>query len=295
MSDYLIKSLVDNDQFRAYAVDATELVREAQRRHDTWAASSAALGRSLVATLLLSSSVLKGEETMTVRINGGGPVGGIVIDGNAKGTVKGYLQEPHVNLPLNDHHKIDVSKAVGVNGFLSVTKDLGLDQPYTGQVPLASGEIGDDFTFYLAQSEQIPSAVGVSVFVNEDNSIQVAGGFLIQVMPDASDDAIAHLEKRLKEVPMVSELLLAGQKPEDMLNLLFGEDNVNLLDKMPVAFKCDCSKSEFAKALASLPTNQLETLINEDHHAETVCHFCRNKYQFSEDELKTILASKKAK
>ncbi len=133
MSDYLIKSLVDNDQFRAYAVDATELVREAQRRHDTWAASSAALGRSLVATLLLSSSVLKGEETMTVRINGGGPVGGIVIDGNAKGTVKGYLQEPHVNLPLNDHHKIDVSKAVGVNGFLSVTKDLGLDQPILGR------------------------------------------------------------------------------------------------------------------------------------------------------------------
>ncbi len=291
MSDYLLKSVVDDGQFRAYAVDATELVREAQQRHDTWSAASAALGRTLIATLMLSSSVLKGDDTLTVRINGGGPVGGIVVDGNANGTVKGYLQNPHVNLPLNKFHKIDVAKAVGVEGSLSVTKDLGLDKPYTGQVPLASGEIGDDFTYYLAQSEQIPSAVGVSVFVNDDNSIKVAGGFLVQVMPDAKDEAISHLEKRLKEVPMVSELLLDGQKPEDMLNLLFGEENVKILDKMPVSFKCDCSKAQFSKALASISKKQLEQIINEDHHAETVCHFCKNKYEFSEDELKAILAT----
>lgn len=295
MSDYLVKSVVDNGQFRAYAVDATELVREAQSRHDTWSAASAALGRSLVATLMLSSSVLKGDDTLTVRINGGGPVGGIVVDGNANGTVKGYLQNPHVNLPLNDRHKIDVAKAVGVDGFLSVTKDLGLDQPYTGQVPLASGEIGDDFTYYLAQSEQIPSAVGVSVFVNDDNSIQVAGGFLVQVMPGASEDAIGNLEKRLKEVPMVSELLLAGQKPEDMLNLLFGAENVKILDRMPVSFKCNCSKSQFAKALASVSKDQLEAMINEDHHAEAVCHFCKNKYEFTEAELREILKTSQAK
>ncbi len=291
MSDYLLKSVVDDGQFRAYAVDATELVREAQQRHDTWSAASAALGRTLIATLMLSSSVLKGDDTLTVRINGGGPVGGIVVDGNANGTVKGYLQNPHVNLPLNKFHKIDVAKAVGVEGSLSVTKNLGLDKPYTGQVPLASGEIGDDFTYYLAQSEQIPSAVGVSVFVNDDNSIKVAGGFLVQVMPDAKDEAISHLEKRLKEVPMVSELLLDGQKPEDMLNLLFGEENVKILDKMPVSFKCDCSKAQFSKALASISKKQLEQIINEDHHAETVCHFCKNKYEFSEDELKAILAT----
>lgn len=291
MSDYLLKSVVDDGQFRAYAVDATELVREAQQRHDTWSAASAALGRTLIATLMLSSSVLKGDDTLTVRINGGGPVGGIVVDGNANGTVKGYLQNPHVNLPLNKFHKIDVAKAVGVEGSLSVTKDLGLDKPYTGQVPLASGEIGDDFTYYLAQSEQIPSAVGVSVFVNDDNSIKVAGGFLVQVMPGAKDEAISHLEKRLKEVPMVSELLLDGQKPEDMLNLLFGEENVKILDKMPVSFKCDCSKAQFSKALASISKKQLEQIINEDHHAETVCHFCKNKYEFSEDELRAILAT----
>lgn len=291
MSDYLIKSVVDGGQFRAYAVDATELVREAQQRHDTWSAASAALGRSLVATLMLSSSVLKGDDTLTVRINGGGPVGGIVVDGNANGTVKGYLQNPHVNLPLNANHKIDVAAAVGVKGSLSVTKDLGLDKPYTGQVPLASGEIGDDFTYYLAQSEQIPSAVGVSVFVNDDNSIQVAGGFLVQVMPGAKDEAISHLERRLKEVPMVSELLLDGQKPEDMLNLLFGEEHVKILDKMPVAFKCDCSKAQFAKALASISKTQMEEIIDQDHHAETVCNFCKNKYQFTESELRDILAT----
>lgn len=288
MADYLVKSVVDDGQFRAYAVDATALVSEAQERHDTWATSSAALGRSLVATLLLSESVLKGDEKLTVRINGGGPVGGIVVDGNASGTVKGYLQNPHVNLPLNDVHKIDVGKAVGRDGFLAVTKDSGAGEPYTGQVALASGEIGDDFTYYLAQSEQIPSAVGVSVFVNEDNSIQVAGGFLIQVMPGASDSAIAHLEQRLKEVPMVSELLLAGQTPEEMLTLLFGADHVKVLEKVPVSFKCDCSKDKFAKALASIPVSQLTELIEEDHHAETVCRFCGNKYQFSEVELKEI-------
>lgn len=290
MSDYLLKSVVNDGQFRAYAVDATELVREAQRRHDTWPAASAALGRTLIATLMLSSSVLKGDDTLTVRINGGGPVGGIVADGNANGTVKGYLQNPHVNLPLNKRHKIDVAKAVGTNGSLSVTKDLGLAKPWTGQVPLASGEIGDDFTYYLAQSEQIPSAVGVSVFVNDDNSIQVAGGFLVQVMPGAKDEAISHLEKRLKEVPMVSELLLDGQEPEDMLNLLFGKENVKILDKMPVSFKCDCSKEQFSKALASISKEQMEQIINEDHHAQTVCNFCKNKYEFSEDELKAILA-----
>lgn len=291
MADYLIKSVVDDGQFRAYAVDATALVGEAQQRHDTWPAASAALGRSLVATLLLSESVMKGDEKLTVRINGGGPVGGLVVDGNAKGTVKGYIQNPHVNLPLNPNHKIDVGKAVGRDGFLAVTKDSGIGEPYTGQVALASGEIGDDFTYYLAQSEQIPSAVGVSVFVNEDNSIQVAGGFLVQVMPGASDEAVGRLEQRLKEMPMVSELLLAGQKPEDMLNLLFGHDRVKVLEKVPVKFECDCSKKKFAEALASIPVSQLTELIEQDHHAETVCRFCGNKYQFSEEELRGILES----
>lgn len=293
MADYLIKSLVAGGMFRAYAVDATNTVAEAQRRHDTWSAATAALGRTLIGTVLLSTSLLKGDEKLTVKVNGHGPVGAIVVDGNANGTVKGYLQYPHTSLPLNAKHKLDVKKAVGTQGMLTVTKDQGLGQPYTGQVPLISGELGEDFTYYLAKSEQIPSSVGVSVFVEPDNSVKVAGGFMIQVMPGATDEAIARLEKRLKEMPMVSELLLDGQKPGDILQLLFKDEDVQILQKMPVAFKCDCSKDRFAAALASVSATAIQEMIDQDHGAEAVCHFCGNKYQFSEDELREILAQAK--
>ncbi|GEO70193.1 Hsp33 family molecular chaperone HslO [Levilactobacillus acidifarinae] len=295
MADYLVKSLVANGMFRAYAVDATDTVAEAQRRHDTWSTATAALGRTLIGTMLLSTSLLKGDEKLTVKVNGHGPVGAIVVDGNANGTVKGYLQYPHTSLPLNGKHKLDVKKAVGTQGMLTVTKDQGLGQPYTGQVPLVSGELGEDFTYYLAKSEQIPSSVGVSVFVEPDNSVKVAGGFMIQVMPGATDEAIARLEKRLKEMPMVSELLLDGQKPEDILNLLFKDEDIQILQKLPVEFKCDCSKDRFAAALASVSAEAIQEMIDEDHGAEAVCHFCGNKYQFSEDELREILAKAQAK
>ncbi|MFD1420435.1 Hsp33 family molecular chaperone HslO [Lactiplantibacillus songbeiensis] len=289
MEDYLVKSIAGNEMFRAYAVSATAMVSEAQQRHDTWSAASAALGRSLVGTLLLASSVLKGDEKLTVKINGNGPVGGIVVDGNANGTVKGYLQHPHVHLPLNDQHKIDVRAAVGHEGFLAVTKDQGVGDPFTGQVPLVSGELGEDFTYYLAQSEQIPSAVGLSVFVNEDNSIGVAGGFLVQVLPNATDEAIGSLEAKLKDMPLVSKLLRDGKTPEDILALLFDGD-VKVLDKMPVKFECDCSKKRFAGSLAALPKADVQAMIDEDHGATAVCHFCGNEYHFSEADLKAVLA-----
>lgn len=278
--------------FRAYAVDATGVVAEAQQRHDTWSAASAALGRSLVGTLLLASSVLKGDEQMTVKINGNGPVGGIVIDGNAKGTVKGYLQHPHIHLPLNEQHKIDVKTAVGTDGFLSVTKDQGVGDPFTGTVALVSGELGEDFTYYLAQSEQIPSAVGLSVFVNDDNSIGVAGGFLVQVLPNATDEAISSLEAKLKDLPLVSQLMREGKTPEDILDLLFDGD-VKVLDKMPVKFECDCSKERFAEALMALPKHEVRAMIDEDHGATAVCHFCGSQYQFSEAELEAVLSRSK--
>lgn len=292
MSDYLVKSVAGNEMFRAYAVDATGVVAEAQQRHDTWSAASAALGRSLVGTLLLASSVLKGDEQMTVKINGNGPVGGIVIDGNAKGTVKGYLQHPHIHLPLNEQHKIDVKTAVGTDGFLSVTKDQGVGDPFTGTVALVSGELGEDFTYYLAQSEQIPSAVGLSVFVNDDNSIGVAGGFLVQVLPNATDEAISSLEAKLKDLPLVSQLMREGKTPEDILDLLFDGD-VKVLDKMPVKFECDCSKERFAEALMTLPKHEVRAMIDEDHGATAVCHFCGSQYQFSEAELEAVLSRSK--
>ena len=293
MSDYLVKSLAFDGQIRAYAVDATETVSTAQKLHDTWSAASAALGRSLVGTLLLASASLQGDETMTVKINGNGPVGGIVVDGNANGTVKGYVQNPHVHLPLNDKHKIDVKGAVGTEGFLAVTKDLGLKEPFTGQVPLVSGELGEDFTYYLAKSEQIPSSVGLSVFVNSDNSIETAGGFMIQVMPGAKEETISQIEKRLAEIPMVSEMMRDGKKPEDILNEILGAENVKILDKMPVSYHCDCSRERFLGVLTSLPTDQLREMADEDHGAEAVCHFCGKKYQFTEDELRKIIKVKK--
>ncbi|HJD09245.1 MAG TPA: Hsp33 family molecular chaperone HslO [Candidatus Ligilactobacillus faecavium] len=293
MSDYLVKSLAFGGQIRAYAVDATETVSTAQKLHDTWSAASAALGRSLVGTLLLASASLQGDETMTVKINGNGPVGGIVVDGNANGTVKGYVQNPHVHLPLNDKHKIDVKGAVGTEGFLAVTKDLGLKEPFTGQVPLVSGELGEDFTYYLAKSEQIPSSVGLSVFVNNDNSIETAGGFMIQVMPGAKEETISQIEKRLAEIPMVSEMMRDGKKPEDILNEILGAENVKILDKMPVSYHCDCSRERFLGVLTSLPTDQLQEMADEDHGAEAVCHFCGKKYQFTEDELRKIIKVKK--
>ena len=293
MSDYLVKSLAFDGQIRAYAVDATETVSTAQKLHDTWSAASAALGRSLVGTLLLASASLQGDETMTVKINGNGPVGGIVVDGNANRTVKGYVQNPHVHLPLNDKHKIDVKGAVGTEGFLAVTKDLGLKEPFTGQVPLVSGELGEDFTYYLAKSEQIPSSVGLSVFVNSDNSIETAGGFMIQVMPGAKEETISQIEKRLAEIPMVSEMMRDGKKPEDILNEILGAENVKILDKMPVSYHCDCSRERFLGVLTSLPTDQLQEMADEDHGAEAVCHFCGKKYQFTEDELRKIIKVKK--
>lgn len=293
-TDYLVKSMTKDGKFRAYAVNATQIVEKAHEIHDTWSASSAALGRALIGTLLLSTADLQGKEVMKVRIQGNGPVGYIVVDGNANGVVKGYMGNSHVSLPENDKGKIDVAGAVGKKGTLAVTKMAPDDKtPYTGEVNLVSGELGDDFTYYLAQSEQIPSAVGLSVFVNKDESIDVAGGFMIQVMPGASDDKITKLEKTLKNMPMVSEMLRDGDTPEDILKKLFGDD-LKILDTMPVRYECDCSKQRFAHALESLPEKDLKELIEKDQHAETVCRFCGKKYEFSKEELQLLYDKKVA-
>ncbi|WP_267202132.1 Hsp33 family molecular chaperone HslO [Limosilactobacillus kribbianus] len=293
-TDYLVKSITKDGKFRAYAVNATQLVERAHEIHDTWSTASAALGRSLIGTLLLASAGLEGDSVMKVQIQGNGPVGYIVVDGNAHGTVKGYMGNPHVNLPANAKGKLDVAGAVGKQGTLSVTKMAPGDKtPYTGEVNLVSGELGDDFTYYLAQSEQIPSAVGLSVFVDTDDSIEVAGGFMIQVLPGAADEAISKLEKTLKDLPLVSEMLRDGDTPEDILKKIFGDD-LKILDQMPVRYECDCSKQRFAHALESISTKDLKKLIEEDHHAETVCRFCGKKYEFSEEELQLLYDKKVA-
>lgn len=294
--DYLVKSVAEHGMFRAYAVRATNLVEEAHKIHDTWSTASAAFGRALIGTLLLSTSGLQAKEGMTVKIQGNGPIGYMVIDGTSKGTVKGYLHNPHVNLPLNAKGKIDVSGGVGKEGTLSVTKMAPDDKtPYTGQVNLVSGELGDDFTYYLAQSEQIPSSMGLSVFVDEHDDVTMAGGFLVQVLPGASYEQISGLEKSIKSLPLVSSMLREGKTPEDILRLIFKGQDLKILDKMPVAYHCDCSKERFANALASVNKKDLEVMIEQDHGAEAVCQFCGKKYHFDENELKKLLKRSESK
>ena len=284
MSDYLVKALAYGGFVRAYAVNATETISEAQCRHDTWNTASAALGRTMIGALMLGAT-LKGEDKMTVKIEGDGPAGAIIVDSNGKGEVKGYIKNPHISLPLNQSGKIDVRGAVGTAGMFTVIKDLGLKEPFSGQTPIVSGEIGEDFTYYLAVSEQIPSAVGVSVLVDTDDSIKTAGGFMIQIMPGASEEIIDQIEERLKETTRISTLLDDGQTPEEILQSLLATTDVEFLETLPVQFKCDCSKEKFASAIITLGADQIQELIDQDHGAEAVCAFCNNKYKYSEDDL----------
>lgn len=293
MGDYLVKAMTADGMFRLFAVDATAAVSEAQKRHDTWSASSAALGRTLVGTGLLAAAELKNKDDMlTVRVQGDGPAGMIVADGANDGTVRGYIQEPHVHLPLNVVGKIDVSAAVGKQGMLAVTKLLAGGEPFTGQVPLVSGELGADFTYYLAKSEQIPASMGVSVYVNADNTIGVAGGFLVEALPGATDEALKRLEENIKTLPLVSEMLRQGLSPEEILDRVASGQKLMILDTQDFAFKCTCSKSRFWKSLQTLRHAELQSMIDEDHGAEATCRFCGEKYTFSEQELRKILAEK---
>lgn len=293
MADKLLKAVSTDGKFRVYVVDATQTVAEAQKRHDTWTNSTSALGRTMIGSILVATSTLKEDEVLTTRIVADGPSGAIVVDSDASATVKGYIQNPHVSLPLNDKHHIDVRGAVGTKGTLSITKDLHLKEPFTGQTPIVSGEIGDDFAYYMAKSEQIPSAVGVSVFVQPNESVGKAGGFLIQTLPGADDDAITKIENNLKIVPNISELMNEGLSPEDIMDKLMNGIKMKVLSTQSVQFKCDCSKEKFSKSLATLSGDELQSMIDENHGAEAVCKFCGNKYQFSEAELAEIIASKK--
>ncbi|EOR21822.1 Hsp33 family molecular chaperone HslO [Cytobacillus oceanisediminis] len=292
MSDYLVKALAFDGEVRAYAVRSTETVGEGQRRHHTWPTASAALGRSLTATAMLGA-MLKGDQKLTVKIDGGGPIGLILVDGNAKGEVRGYVTNPQVHFDLNEHGKLDVRRAVGTEGTLSVVKDIGMRDYFTGQVPIVSGELGEDFTYYLFNSEQVPSSVGVGVLVNPDDSILAAGGFIIQLMPGAKEDTITKIENRLSEIPPISKLIEKGLTPEELLEEVCGKDNVKVIEKMPISFTCTCSKERFSNAIISLGQAEIEDIIETDGQAEAECHFCNEKYMFNKDELEKLLEEAK--
>ena len=291
LTDYLVKALAYKDQIRAEAIRSTDMVSEAQRRQTSWPIVSAALGRTMTAATMMGVQ-LKGDNRLTVTVEGGGPVGAIIVDSNAKGETRGYVSNPHVHFDLNAKGKLDVARVVGTSGYLSVAKDLGLKDTFTGRVPLVSGEIGDDFTYYFASSEQIPSAVGVGVLVNPDNTIKAAGGFLIQVLPGADDQVITDLENRLKEIPPISNLIDKGLTPEEILETIFGKEDLKILERMPVTFKCQCSREKIENALIGLGRQEIESMIDEDHGAEANCHFCNEMYHFSENDLRALNEAK---
>lgn len=287
MTDKLIKAVAFDGEVRITAVDATGVVQEAQEKHDTWSASTAALGRTLVGTLMMGSDI-KDDAKITVQINGHGPAGKLVAVANGQGKVKGYIQQPHISLEPNDQGKIDVRKAVGTEGLFTVTKDLGLKEPFSGQVPIVSGEIAEDFTYYLAYSEQTPSAVGLGVLVDTDETVINAGGWMIQLMPGVTEPSIEAVEKAVAETPQVTELLSDGFTAKDMINRLLGEENVKFLDERDVRFYCDCNKDRFADGLATLAKEEITAMIEEDGGAEVVCQFCNKSYQFTVEDLKVI-------
>ncbi|MGL4819351.1 MAG: Hsp33 family molecular chaperone HslO [Bacilli bacterium] len=287
-NDYLVRALAFDGQVRILAARTTDVVRESQERHDTWRTASAALGRTLTGALLMGGT-LKGEQRVTIKVAGGGPIGYMLVDADAKGITRGYVQNPHVDFEANERGKLRVGTAVGTDGFFSVVKDLGLRENFTGQVPLVTGEIGEEFTHYFAESEQTPSSVAVGVLVNGDHTIAAAGGFLLQLMPNVTEEVISYLEKHLATVPPVSSLIEKGYTPEMIIETVVPKEEVKYLDSYPVQFQCTCSEERVSGALIGLGRTELETIIEEDGKAELHCSFCNKTYTFTKDDLLGLL------
>ncbi|WP_404335728.1 Hsp33 family molecular chaperone HslO [Planococcus rifietoensis] len=287
MPDYLVRGLGFNGNVRAFAVNTTETVGEAQRRHQTWPAATAALGRLMTGGVMFGA-MLKGEDRVTLKIEAGGPIGYLLVDSDAKGNVRGYVANPQTHVDSKSG-KLDVKGVVGTDGMLSVVKDQGMRVYFTGQTPIVSGEIAEDLTYYFVVSEQVPSSVGLGVLVDTDNSVLAAGGFIIQLMPDTDDETITLIEKRLANIEPVSSMIKRGLTPEGILEEVLGADNVQILEKMPVQFKCTCSKEKFAEGLIGLGKEEIRQMIDTDGQAEAECHFCHEKYHYNKEELEALL------
>lgn len=288
MSDYIVRATAKNAQIRAFACTTREIVETARKAHDTWPVATAALGRLLTAGTMMGS-MLKGEkDILTIQINGSGPLKGMTVTADSKANVKGYVLEPKVDLPANNQHKLDVGGAVGI-GVMSVIKDLGLKEPYVGQTVLQTGEIGDDLTYYFATSEQVPSSVGLGVLMNKDNTVKQAGGFIIQLMPFASEEVICQLEENLSKVKSVTSLLDEGKTPEQILEVLLGNLDLEILDTIPTRFYCNCSKERVEKAIISIGRKDIQEMVDDNKDIEVNCHFCNTHYCYTVDDLKNML------
>ena len=291
--DILVRGTAWGGKIRVFAVRSTQLVDELRRRHGTYPTTTAALGRTAAAGAMMGA-MLKGEEKITIQVKGDGPAGQIVIDANAHGEVRGYVDNPEVQLPSNAQGKLDVAGAVGRSGYIHIIKDLGLKEPYRGSIPIISGELAEDFTYYFATSEQTPSVVGLGVLVDTDGSVLHAGGFIVQLMPGVTDEEITRLEQAVAEMPSVTTLLGQGETPEGVLRRLVGDD-LQLMDTLDIVFQCKCSYDRVEKTLISMGEHELNQLIEDDGRAEVVCHFCNETYVFDRPQLELLLDQAKPK
>lgn len=288
MNDYIIRATAANDQVRAFAAVTTEMVETAREHHNTSPVATAALGRLLTAGAMMGS-MMKGEkDVLTLQIKAGGPLQGITVTADSQGNVKGYVGNPDVCIPANSKGKLDVAGAVGP-GFLTVIKDMGLKEPYSGQVMLQTCEIAEDLTYYFATSEQVPSAVGLGVLMNKNNTVRQAGGFIVQLMPFAEEEVISRLEQNVQKINSVTNLLEEGHTPESLLEKVLEGFDVQINEKMDTRFRCNCSKERVAKALISIGRKELNEMIQEGKPIEMNCHFCNTNYNFTVEELKEIL------
>jgi len=292
--DYIVRATACGGQIRAFAATTRNLVEQARQIHQTSPVCTAALGRLLTAGAMMGI-MLKGEDDlMTMTIRGDGPMQGLTVTADAKGRVKGFVYNPNVWNAPKYKGKLDVGNAVG-RGTLTVVRDQAFGEPYSSQVELLSGEIAEDLTNYFATSEQVPSSVGLGVLVNPDQSVKQAGGFLIQLMPGYTEETVNKLEASLKQVHSVTKLLEEGLSPEEILQRILGDMELELLDTMPTEFYCNCSRERVMKVLLSIGAKELQDMIDEGKPVELACHYCGKKYSFDTEELKILLAAARAK
>ena len=292
MDDIIIRGLLADSTVKIMAISGTELVEKARETHGLSRVCTAALGRTLMMTSMMGAQLKNADERVTAILKGGGEAGNIVCTADWTGRVKGYVENPGLELPPAPNGKLDVALAVGWFGDLTVIRDMGLKDPYVGQTDLQTGEIAEDLTYYFAVSEQVPSVVGLGVLMNRDNTVRQAGGFIVQLMPFAEEEPISKLEENIKHLASVTTMLDAGKTPEEMLGVLLEGMDLEVTDTLPVEFSCNCSKDRVRKALISIGREELQSMIDDGKEIEVNCHFCDKKYVFGVDELKEMVASK---